>query len=309
MDYTTLGSTGLKVSVMGIGCGGPSRVGKNTGRSVEESVAVIRLGLDAGINFIDTAEGYGTEEIVGRAIKAVDRDSVVLSTKKSTSRNTKSKDVEKSLEDSLRRLGTDHVDIYNLHGVLLEDYDHLVSEAVPTLRKLRDQGKIGFIGITERFGPDSGHAMLQRALQDDIWEVMMVGFNILNQSARERVFPKTIEKNIGVMIMFAVRRALSRPEILAETIQELIEKEQLDPADIDENDPLGFLVHEGGAASIVEAAYRFCRYEPGTNVILSGTGNAEHLKANIESFSRPPLPQADLLRLKEVFRRVDSVSG
>ena len=137
----------------------------------------------------------------------------------------------------------------------------------------------------------------------------MVGFNILNQSARERVFPKTVEKNIGVMIMFAVRRALSRPEILAETIQDLIEKKQLAPADIDENDPLGFLVHEGGAVSIVDAAYRFCRYEPGTNVILSGTGNAEHLKANIESFSRPPLPQADLLRLKEIFRRVDSVSG
>jgi L-galactose dehydrogenase len=309
MDYTTLGGTGLKVSVMGIGCGGPSRVGKNTGRSVEESVAVIQMGLDSGINFIDTAEGYGTEEIVGKAIKGVDRDSVVLSTKKSTSRNVTSKDVEKSLENSLRRLGTDHVDIYNLHGVLLKDYDYLVSEAVPTLQKLRDQGKIGFIGITERFGPDSGHAMLQRALQDDIWEVMMVGLNMLNQSARERVFPKTIEKNIGVMIMFAVRRALSRPEILAETIQELIENKQLDPADIDENDPLGFLVHEGGAASIVDAAYRFCRYEPGTNVILSGTGNAEHLKANIESFSLPPLPQEDLLRLKEIFRRVDSVSG
>jgi len=309
MDYTTLGGTGLKVSVMGIGCGGPSRIGKNTGRSEEESVAVIRLGLDSGINFIDTAEGYRTEEIVGKAIKGIDRDSVVLSTKKSTSRNTTSKDVEKSLEDSLRRLGTDHVDIYNLHGVLLEDYDHLVSEAVPTLQKLRDQGKIGFIGITERFGPDSGHAMLQRALQDDIWEVMLAGFNILNQSARERVFPKTIEKNIGVMIMFAVRRALSRPEILAETIQNLIENEQLDPADINESDPLGFLVHEGGAMSIVDAAYRFCRYEPGTNVILSGTGNAEHLKANVESFSRPPLPQADLLRLKGIFRRVDSVSG
>jgi L-galactose dehydrogenase len=144
---------------------------------------------------------------------------------------------------------------------------------------------------------------------DDIWEVMMVGFNMLNQSARERVFPKTIEKNIGVMIMFAVRRALSRPEILTETIQDLIERKQLAPADIDGNDPLGFLVHEGGAMSIVDAAYRFCRYEPGTNVILSGTGNAEHLKANIESFSRPPLPQADLLRLKEIFRRVDSVSG
>ena len=103
MDYTTLGGTGLKVSVMGIGCGGPSRIGKNTGRSVKESVAVIRLGLDAGINFIDTAEGYRTEEIVGKAIKGVNRDSVVLSTKKSTSRNVTSKDVEKSLFELFAR--------------------------------------------------------------------------------------------------------------------------------------------------------------------------------------------------------------
>ena len=217
--------------------------------------------------------------------------------------------MEKSIEESLKRLNTDYVDIYHLHGVLLQDYDYLVSEIVPTLQKLREQGKIRFIGITERFGPDPQHAMLQRALQDDVWEVMMVGFNILNQSARDRVFRMTMEKNIGVLIMFAVRRALSRPERLAEVIQELIERKQLNPDDIDPDDPLGFLIHEGGAVSLPDAAYRLCRYEPGTHVILSGTGNPEHLKANIESFSRPPLPQEDLMRLKNIFRRVDSVSG
>ena len=69
--------------------------------------------------------------------------------------------------------------------------------------------KLRFIGITEGFNSDSGHDMLQRALQDDVWDVMMVGFNILNQSARERVFPTAMEKNVGILIMFAVRRALS----------------------------------------------------------------------------------------------------
>ena len=309
MDYTVLGRTGLKVTVMGIGCGGPSRVGQRAGRTEAESVGIVRQALDAGINFIDTSERYGTEEIVGKAIKGIDRGSVVLSTKKGTRERITPDDVRKSLEGSLKRLGTDYIDIYHLHGVILPDYDYLVSEIAPTLQKMRQQGKIRFIGITERFSPDPQHLMLQRALQDDIWDVMMVGFNMLNQSARDRVFAKTIDKNIGVLIMFAVRLALSRPERLNQVIAELIDRKQVDPSDIDEHDPLGFLVHEDGAVSLPDAAYRFCRYEPGTHVTLSGTGDSNHLKANIESFYRPPLPHEDRMKLEHIFRDVDSVSG
>jgi aryl-alcohol dehydrogenase-like predicted oxidoreductase len=309
MDYTILGRTGLRVTVIGVGCGGSSRLGQGNGKTEAESIAVIREALDLGINFIDTAEVYGTEEIVGKGIKAVDRGSIVLSTKKSAQKRITQKDVQKSLEESLKRLGTDYVDIYHLHGVIPQDYDYLVSEIVPLLQKMRDQGKIRFIGITERFTYETQHAMLQRALQDDIWDVMMVGFNMLNQSARDRVFKKTKEKNIGVLVMFAVRLAFSRPERLRQLIGELIRMKQVNPSIIDENDPLGFLIHEGGAVSLTDAAYRFCRYEPGTHVILSGTGNLDHLKTNIESFSRPALPLEDLKRLKNLFHNVDSVSG
>ena len=63
------------------------------------------------------------------------------------------------------------------------------------------------------------------------------------------------------------------------------------------------------ATSIPDAAYRFCRDEPGTHVILSGTGNPAHLRANLASFERPPLPEADRRRLEQIFRRVDSVAG
>ena len=309
MERVILGRTGLEVTVMGLGCGGPSRVGKNTGKTEAESVSVVRQALDAGVNFIDTAEAYGTEEIVGKAIKGLDRSSLVLSTKKRTRQRMTPQDVQESLEASLRRLGTDYVDVYHLHGVVLQDYPYLLAEIVPAMQRLRDQGKLRFLGITELFGPDPQHAMLQRALQDDVWDVMMVGFNLLNQSARERVFARTIEKDVGVLIMFAVRRALSRPERLAEVIEELIEKGQLDPAEVDREDPLGFLVHEGGAVSVMDAAYRFCRYEPGTHVILSGTGNPDHLRANVESFYRPSLPAEDRRRLEHIFRQVDSVSG
>jgi L-galactose dehydrogenase len=309
VEKRILGRTGLEVTVMGVGCGGPSRAGQATGRSVSESVAVVRQALDAGLNFVDTAEAYHTEEIVGRAIRGRDRSALVLSTKKSAGQEIDPQDVVRSLEASLGRLGTDYVDVYHLHGVVLEDYAYLLAEIVPTLQRLREQGKIRFIAISERFGPDPQHAMLQRALQDDVWDVMMVGFNLLNQSARQRVFPQTIAKEIGVLIMFAVRRALSRPERLAQVIDELIERGQLDPDEIDRADPFGFLIHEGGAVSLPDAAYRFCRDEPGTHVILSGTGNPEHLQANLASFARPPLPAADRRRLEHLFRNVDSVSG
>jgi L-galactose dehydrogenase len=69
VEYVTLGRTGLRVSVMGLGCGGPSRIGQRTGRSEAEQVAIVRQALDAGVSFIDTAEAYQTEEVVGRAIQ------------------------------------------------------------------------------------------------------------------------------------------------------------------------------------------------------------------------------------------------
>ena len=309
MEYITLGRTGLKVSVMGLGCGGPSRVGQSTGNSEEESIQIVKHALKSGINFIDTAEVYRTEQIVGKGIKECDREELIISTKKSTWGTLTPKDVLKSFERSLRNLGTEYVDIYHLHGVILQDYEYLYSEIVPTLLELKDQGKLRFIGITERFNPDPNHAMLRRALKDDVWDVMMVGFNILNQSARDSVFTKAIEKNIGILIMFAVRLALSRPKRLKECLNELIGNNQINPSEIDMKDPLKFLEHEGGAESLVDAAYRFCRYEPGTHVILSGTGKIQHLKENLKSILRPPLPRDDLINLKKIFKNVDSISG
>lgn len=309
MEYRILGRTGLKVSTMGVGAGGHSRLGQRYNRSTAESAAIIRQALDAGVNFIDTAEVYGTEEIVGQAIQGIDRDTVVLSTKKSTGQRITPADVQASLEASLGRLGVDYIDIYHLHGVTLDDYDYLLHEIVPALHRLRDQGKIGHVGITERFGSDTQHIMLERALQDNVWDVMMVGFNLLNQSARERVFAHTIEQNIGVLVMFAVRSALSKPDMLREIMDKLADSGQIDLTGFDREAPLDFLLSEGGGVSMADAAYRFCLYEPGTHVILSGTGNPEHLQANLESFERPPLASAAVDRVQRLFAGVDTVSG
>ncbi|MHA2288076.1 MAG: aldo/keto reductase [Promethearchaeota archaeon] len=309
MEYTTLGRTGLKVSVMGLGCGGPSRIGQATGNTEEESIAIVRYALNSGINFIDTAEIYRTEKIVGKSIEDFTREDLILSTKKSTWGKITPETVKKSFQKSLRNLATDYIDIYHLHGVILEDYDRLYAEVVPTLLEMRDQGKIRFLGITERFNPDPIHSMLQRALKDDIWDVMMVGFNILNQSARDRVLLSAMKKNIGILIMFAVRLALSRPERLKECINDLIQNKQVNADLINRKNPIGFLIHENGAESIVDAAYRFCYHEPGTHVILSGTGNIDHLKENIKFIQKPPLPKEDVLKLKEIFKNVDSITG
>ena len=74
-------------------------------------------------------------------------------------------------------------------------------------------------------------------------------------------------------------------------------------------DPLGFLLESGAATSIPDAAYRFARDEPGAHVILSGTGNPQHLDANLATFARPPLPPEITARLKLVFRDARSVTG
>jgi aryl-alcohol dehydrogenase-like predicted oxidoreductase len=109
--------------------------------------------------------------------------------------------------------------------------------------------------------------------------------------------------------MFPVRLAFSRSERLKEIIKDLIEKGKINSKDIDVENPLQFLIDEGGAESLVDAAYRFCRFENGADVILSGTGDIEHLKDNIKSFSRPPLPDDVVAKLRFMFRNVDTVSG
>src|SRR5882757_3232770 len=137
MDYTTLGRTGLRVSRAGLGCGGFSRLGISTGATPAQAEAVVRLAIDSGINLIDTAAQYGTEEIVGRAIAQLPRDAVVVATKAQiiTGGNALSAaQVVESLEGSLRRLGIDCVDVFQLHGVRPGQYDHAMALLPDLLR-------------------------------------------------------------------------------------------------------------------------------------------------------------------------------
>lgn len=312
MQYTSLGRTGLRVSVAGLGCGGHSRLGQKTGSTAQESIEVVRQALDQGINLIDTAEAYGTESIVGQALRDVGRDRVVISTKKlcpDRAGDDPGGELRRGVEHSLKRLQTDYVDVFYLHGVRPEQYQYAHDTLAPVLVRLCEEGKIRFLGVTEAFIPDPQHAMLERALEDDCWDVVMVGFNLLNQSARQRVFPRTRAKNIGTMGMFAVRNALSRSAHLKKMLTELKDKNQIDPGLCETPDLLGFLTGTGKAGTIPEAAYRYCRHEPGMDSVLTGTGSVEHLKENITALLKEPLPLADGERLADLFGQVDSVSG
>jgi aryl-alcohol dehydrogenase-like predicted oxidoreductase len=312
MHTKILGRTGLSVSVTGLGCGGHSRLGQSYGSTVEQSIAVVRAAIDMGINFIDTATAYGTEKIIGEAIRGL-RDKVVISTKTAILPWGEPKaapctgaQILEQLDKSLARLGTDTIDLYNLHGIVHTQLDYVAAEIVPALIKAREQGKIRFLGITEHFASDTSHKMLTAAVPSGAWDVVMVGFNLLNPSARRNVLKLTQAHNVGVQNMFAVRRALSHPDGLKEALAAIEKAGQLNRAKLD-TDPLAFL--KDGTEGIVDAAYRFCRHEPGIDVVLTGTGNIAHLKENIASINRGPLPAKMLARLDELFGQVDSVSG
>jgi len=306
MDYTTLGKTGLKVSVAGLGCGGNSRIGLGAGLSEAQSIALVQRALDLGVNFLDTAIAYGTEGIVGKAIKGRPRGTVVISTK--THINTldgsnpmPASAVVANLEGSLRALDTDYVDVFHLHGLWPRFYDRAMAEIVPALLREKEKGKLRHLAVSETGPRDPEHTMLERAVEEPAWEVFMLAFHMLHQNARRHLLKRTQANKVGTLCMFAVRNIFSKPGLLESTIAGLAAEGRLPRALAEGKEPLGFLVHEGGAESLIDAAYRFARHQPGIDVVLFGTSSIAHLDANIASILRPPLPAADVQKLYELF--------
>jgi aryl-alcohol dehydrogenase-like predicted oxidoreductase len=135
MELTALGRTGLAVSRAGLGCGGHSRLGLANGGSEDNAIAVVHRALDLGINLIDTARAYGTEEVVGRALVSR-RDEVILSTKAIPEVNGELLSAEAlraSVEKSLGRLRTDHVDLFFVHGMGTRHLEHCRDVLAPEL--------------------------------------------------------------------------------------------------------------------------------------------------------------------------------
>ena len=312
MELRALGATGLTVTALGLGCGGPSRLGLSGGAQEESAAEVIDLALRNGINFVDTAEAYGNEEVVGRSLSGR-RNHVVLCTKV-TARNRDGRlspaEFTRRAEECLQRLATDCVDVLYVHGVSPEDYDFTVSEILPAAELLRAGGKVKHVGVTEAFGGDTDHAMLRRAAAEPRWEVLMVGFNLLNQGAITSVIGPAAARGAGIVIMFAVRRALRDAGTLAAAIADLVSRDPGgDCARCEAEEPLAAFLERSSIASVPDAAYRFCLHTPGVHSVLSGTGSVEHLQSNLASAQAPPLPAAVTARLQRQFAGVTCLSG
>ena len=309
MEYIKLGKTDLKVSVACLGCGGSSTIGKSTGKTENQSINLIKTALDLGVNFFDTANVYGTEKILGKAIKNVSRDQIVISTKHQISTKDKkfsSIDIISGIENSLKELKTDYIDIFHLHGVAPKDFDHAIS-LIPELMREKEKGKFRFLGITESSPIDHNQITISKALNTNYFDVMMLAFSIMNQNAKKEILPKTMSKNIGTMSMFVVRSLFSVKGRLKKEIDRLVNYKQLPEWFLDEKEPLEYFLKDSGANNIIDACYRYVRHQKGIDTVLFGTGDIDHLKKNIRSIVNSKLSDECINKFNQYFSHLKGV--
>ncbi|WP_261301748.1 aldo/keto reductase [Paenibacillus andongensis] len=152
MKYRPLGKTGLEVSTLSFGASSLGSVFRQTDDT--EAIRTVHAAIDAGINYMDVSPYYGAtkaETVLGKAISQVSRENFYLSTKAGRygvdTFDFSSSRIESSLEESLRRLKTDYVDILFLHDIEFVQPEIILQEAIPALERLKQQGKIRFTGI------------------------------------------------------------------------------------------------------------------------------------------------------------------
>jgi L-galactose dehydrogenase len=300
-----LGRTGLRVSLVSLGTGGPSRLGQGSGVPEAEAHQLVCRALDLGINFIDSAAGYGeSEAILGCALRGVPPNACWVATKFSPQDGDQVKpdpaELHRSLDRSLRRLGRETVDLFQLHGVIPGAYRQVVDRFYPEMQRAREAGKVRFLGITERFFADPAHEMLPLALADDLFDTVMLKYGILNQAAARQVLPMAAARDVGVINMASVRVKLTDPAQLEALIADWKAAGKITAEALPERNPLGFLVH-GDVYSVVSAGYRFAAMPPAVSTVLTGTANREHLERNVAALLEPLVPEEDAARLQALF--------
>lgn len=294
MEYSVLGRTGLRVSRLGLG-GAP--LGGDYGAVTDREVAeVVDAAIDEGINVIDTAPLYGSgdsERRIGRALTGK-RNEVVLATKAVMRGEPYSyENTLRSVESSLRRLNTDWVDIIQVHEPGATTYEQIMNETVPAFLKLREQGKVRWLGINER-----NLDQLVRFMKTDVFDVLQfyTRYMLIDCTAKDEVLPLARRMNIGVIngsvlgmgVLAGVTHMLEGyPALLEEANRRMAE--------------LAFL-RRPGSSGLIEPAMRFSLTCPDIAVTLTGVASAGLLRRNAGYCDGEGLAEHELNRIFSLFQ-------
>jgi len=320
MQMRTFGRTGLQLSVLGFGCGAVG--GFMVRGDPADQERVIARAIAAGVNYFDTAVQYGdgeSEKNLGRVLQKLKPANVVVGTKVRIPPSEFGRMTEVitiSLEGSLARLGLDRVDIFHLHNPVTEtgggsalSVRQVLGDVVPVFERLRQQGKIGFLGMTAI----GDTAALRQVIDAGVVDSAQVVYNMLNPSAAEelpanypaqdygRLFDHTQGAGVGVVgIRVLAGGALSgsaERHPIAGPAPEPIGSAMRYDADVDRARRLIPLVEEGFAASLTEAATRFALSHPTMGTILVGMATPQQFEDALAAVEQGPLPRAALDRL------------
>src|SRR4029079_11603539 len=320
MQLRAFGRTGMQLSVLGFGCGAVGGI-MVRGDPADQERTVARA-IGAGVNYFDTAVQYGdgeSEKNLGRVLQNLKPANVVVGTKVRLPPGEFGRiadTVRISLEGSLTRLRLDRVDIFHLHNPITEagggsalSVRQMLDDVVPAFERLRQQGKIRFLGITAL----GDTAALHQVIDARVFGSAQVVYNMLNPSAAEqlppnypaqdyeRLFDHTNAAGVGVVgIRVLAGGALSgsaERHPIAGPAPEPIGSAMSYDADIDRARRLIPLVKEGFAKTLAEAATRFALSHPAMGTILVGMATPQQFEDALAAAEKGPLPQAALDRL------------
>jgi aryl-alcohol dehydrogenase-like predicted oxidoreductase len=288
---------------MALGTGGASQLGQGLGLPEEASLNLVHRALELGVNTFDTGKYQQSEMLLGRALAGTPRDSYVLTTKfypfAADGSLRPHDDFKAALDDSLTQLKTDHVDVYMLHGVPDARYPEVMERFGDAIVSVRQQVLATGIGITET-EDEPGHGMLTQALATDIFDVIMVHYNLISPNASVSILPLAKQKDVGVMVMCAVRTFIARPELLRAVISDWKEAGLLARDAVPDDAPLDWVLGPG-VDSVTDAAYKFAAIPDSVSTVLTGTGNIHHLETNVAATLGQSLPDEVVKRLNDTF--------
>jgi len=282
MRYRLLGKTGLKVSVLGFGCMRLPIKNLSTAEvDEEEAIRLIRMGIDGGINFVDSAYRYHnskSEVILGKALKDGYREKVYIETKLLTSNLRETDDFEKLLTEQLAKLDVEYIDIYLVHGLSYQRYQNTIEELniIPKFKQAKEQGKIKHIGFSAHDTPEN----IRKLIDTSHFEVMLVQYNLLHRDNAD-VIKYAAEKGLGVILMgpnAGGRLGLIPPREM---------KKLLTPS----------------RDNFIDLALKFVWSNPGVSVALSGMGSEVMVTDNLALAS-----QEDLALSPDEQKRVDAIA-